>query len=97
VILVGDAADVMSPYAGEGANLAMLDATNLALALIEHGPDIEAALTQYETAMFPRAAATATASAAELDMCFAEDAPKGIVAFFSQMGAPREPATAPGD
>ena len=31
----------------------MLDATNLALALIEHGTDIETALTQYEAAMFP--------------------------------------------
>ena len=94
--LVGDAAHVMSPYAGEGANLAMLDATDLALALIEHGDDIETALTQYETAMFLRAAAAAAASAAGLDMCFAADAPKGIIAFFSQMGVPQEPGTAAG-
>lgn len=97
VTLVGDAAHVMSPYAGEGANLAMLDATDLALALVEDGHDIEAALSRYETAMFPRAAAAAAASAAGLDMCFAADAPKGIVDFFSQMGAPEDPPTAPGD
>ncbi len=85
VTLVGDAAHVMSPYAGEGANLAMLDATELALALVEYGDDIENALVQYETAMFPRAAAAAEGSATGLDMCFAADAPKGIIDFFSQM------------
>jgi 2-polyprenyl-6-methoxyphenol hydroxylase-like FAD-dependent oxidoreductase len=82
VTLVGDAAHVMSPYGGEGANLAMLDATELALALVEHPGDVETALTRYETAMFPRAAAAAEGSAQGLDMCFAADAPRGIVEFF---------------
>jgi 2-polyprenyl-6-methoxyphenol hydroxylase-like FAD-dependent oxidoreductase len=90
VTLLGDAAHVMSPYAGEGANLAMLDATELALAIAEHGDDIETALTQYETAMLPRSKAAAEKSAQGLEMCFAADAPKGLVQFFQSMGVPRE-------
>jgi 2-polyprenyl-6-methoxyphenol hydroxylase-like FAD-dependent oxidoreductase len=88
--LLGDAAHVMSPYAGEGANLAMLDATELALAIAGHGDDVETALTQYESAMFPRSKAAAEESARGLEMCFAADAPKGLVQFFQSMGVPRE-------
>jgi 2-polyprenyl-6-methoxyphenol hydroxylase-like FAD-dependent oxidoreductase len=80
----------MSPFAGEGANLAMLDATELALAIAENGDDIEAALTKYETAMFPRSKAAAEKSAQGLEVCFASDAPKGLVHFFESMGVPRE-------
>jgi 2-polyprenyl-6-methoxyphenol hydroxylase-like FAD-dependent oxidoreductase len=88
VTLVGDAAHLMSPFAGEGANAAMLDGCELALALIEHGDDVEAALAQYEAAMFPRAAEAAAQSAYGLDLCFADDSPRGLVEFFSRMGVP---------
>ena len=88
VTLVGDAAHLMSPYAGEGANAAMLDGCELALALIEHGNDVEVALRQYEASMFPRSADAARRSARGLDLCFADDAPRGMVEFFGGMGVP---------
>lgn len=83
VTLLGDAAHVMSPFAGEGANSAMLDAAELAQALIRHPGDTETALAAYEEAMFARAEAAAADSAANLDLCLADDAPRGLVAQFA--------------
>ncbi|WP_214411552.1 FAD-dependent oxidoreductase [Sphaerisporangium fuscum] len=83
VTLLGDAAHVMSPFAGEGANNAMQDGAELARALVAHPGDVEVALAAYEQPMFLRAEAAAAESAANLVVCFADDAPKGLLARFA--------------
>jgi 2-polyprenyl-6-methoxyphenol hydroxylase-like FAD-dependent oxidoreductase len=58
ITLIGDAAHVMSPFSGEGANLAMLDAAELALALAS-GRDWKIAVREFEEVMLTRAAQAA--------------------------------------
>jgi 2-polyprenyl-6-methoxyphenol hydroxylase-like FAD-dependent oxidoreductase len=56
--MLGDAAHLMPPYAGEGVNMAMLDALELSQCLLAN-PDTLAAITAYETQMRIRASETA--------------------------------------
>ncbi|MTD55567.1 FAD-dependent oxidoreductase [Amycolatopsis pithecellobii] len=79
--LIGDAAHLMPP-SGEGANLAMLDGAELALALAAHRDDTETALTAFEKAMFARSHAEAVDAHQIQELCFGDRAPHSLIEFF---------------
>jgi 2-polyprenyl-6-methoxyphenol hydroxylase-like FAD-dependent oxidoreductase len=87
VTLLGDAAHLMSP-SGEGANLAMYDGAELGKAIAAHRDDLEAALAEYEEAMFARSADAALESASIHRLCFDDNAPQGLIDFFTRGSAP---------
>ncbi|MFF5176126.1 FAD-dependent oxidoreductase [Micromonospora sp. NPDC000089] len=83
VTLLGDAAHLMSPFAGEGANLALLDGAALGQAIAAHPGRTEAALAAYEEELFPRGAEAAEEAARNLRICFDDAAPQSLLDQFA--------------
>ncbi|GGU75778.1 monooxygenase [Streptomyces albospinus] len=77
--LLGDAAHLMTPLSGPGADLALLDGCELARCLAEAHTwqsDPDQGVRAYEAALFPRSAAVAGSAARALDNALAPEAPQ---------------------
>lgn len=77
--LIGDSLHVMSWFAGEGANLAMLDALDLFLCLQADPTDLEKAVRKYEERVMGRADSTNKMSQDLLEEAMADDSPRAYV------------------
>ncbi|SEB54402.1 FAD-dependent oxidoreductase [Terriglobus roseus] len=85
VTLIGDAAHVMPPYAGEGVNMAMLDALVLSkLLLTDDTP--AAAIAAYEAEMFARMREMTADTMVNTEMFYAPDACDRVVSLFRSFG-----------
>lgn len=87
VTIIGDAAHVMPPFAGQGANVAMVDALELADCLtskdVTDGTSLTVAVKNFEEAMINRARVFSRESICNMNQFIRMDGPKGILDFFT--------------
>jgi 2-polyprenyl-6-methoxyphenol hydroxylase-like FAD-dependent oxidoreductase len=81
----------MPPYAGEGVNMAMLDALVLSRELLS-GKDIPAAIAAYETEMFARMRDMTADTMSNTEMFYAPDASERVVSMFKSFQRPEAAA-----
>ncbi|MCY1538045.1 Kynurenine 3-monooxygenase [compost metagenome] len=83
--MLGDAAHVMPPFAGEGANMAMLDALELSECLAsDKYSTFQEAIFAYETNMHKRASCAAKESLDNGDTMHSENALNMMLNFFGE-------------
>ena len=98
VTLVGDAAHLMSPFAGAGANLALLDGLELGLALADlkekgtlgDGRAVSAAVAAFEENMCAMAGRISEKANGNLAVCVGPDTPQAMIKRFGEMAAAGE-------
>ncbi len=82
--MLGDAAHLMPPYAGEGVNMAMLDALELSNCLTNASfPDVKTAIRTYEEQMRARASETAQLTLEQTKVLHSEGAMAAMMAIFA--------------
>ena len=83
--LLGDAAHLMSPFAGEGVNMAMLDALELSECLCSKDfTSLQYAIQAYEKKMRKRASEAAQGSLENTEWMHSENALEKMLKFFGQ-------------
>jgi 2-polyprenyl-6-methoxyphenol hydroxylase-like FAD-dependent oxidoreductase len=85
VALLGDAAHVMPPFTGKGANYAMLDAVELAENLTSgRYSDVAAAIKAYDVKMLKRMWGSVAETMESQEVMISPQAPRGIVELFQE-------------
>ncbi|KAI2643717.1 FAD/NAD(P)-binding domain-containing protein [Xylaria nigripes] len=92
ITLLGDAAHLMTPFAGAGVNVAMMDALELAQGIVDclkagnsDGDGLSAMVQRYEKGMFARSSKEAARTAYFMDLQFRHDGPERMVQIVGEM------------